>query len=94
MPEIPFDRFVLYLAAIVAPVFTAGAAWAAVKGALNGVRSDVREIKKATEQLLASDSNQNERLARIEEQAENRRGWIRRVEDAVKEAKEIAEAKS
>jgi len=79
VPQIPVDQVVIIIAAIAAPVFTAGAAWAAVKGALNGMRGDVR-------QLVASDANQNERLARIEEKVDAYGGWIRRVEDTANEA--------
>ncbi len=46
LAQLSTEQLVLTVAAIVAPVFTAGAAWAAVKGSLNGVRGQAERTNK------------------------------------------------
>ncbi len=42
---------------------TGGTAWLGVKTSLNGVRSDVKEIKKDVRTLVTSDAEQNTAIA-------------------------------
>ena len=62
-----------------------------LKFALNGLRGDMREIKADMKTLLESDAKQNERLVAVETEAESRKGWIRRIEDGLKELRGIIE---
>ena len=87
MPQLSTEQLVLVIAAVIAPALTAGAAWAAVKGSINGIRIKVdhtaaatTEIKSDIKTLLASDAGQNETIGRLEERIESHAGWIRRVE--------------
>lgn len=89
MNPIPADKFIVLIAAIIAPVFTAGAAWMAVKSALNGTRADVREIKGDLKTLITSDADQNERLVAIEAVQEAQHGWIERLEEWLRRLERI-----
>ena len=66
--------------AVAVPIFTAGAAWAAVKVGLNGVREDTAEIKEHLKGLGDSDAKQNERLGVLETKQETQAGWLKRLE--------------
>ena len=59
-----------------------------LKFAMNGLRSDVSEIKGDMKTLVESDAKQNERLVAVETEAEAKAGWIRRIEDGLKELRE------
>ncbi len=64
---------------------------AGIKFAVNGLRGDVSEIKGDMKTLLASDAKQNERLAKVETEADAKSGWIRRIEEGLKELRGIIE---
>ena len=66
--------------AVAVPIFTAGAAWAAVRVGLNGVRDDTAEIKEHLKGLGDSDAKQNERLGVLETAQKAQAGWIGRLE--------------
>ena len=65
-----------------------------VKFAVNGMRRDVSEIKGDMKTLVESDAKQNERLVAVETEAEAKAGWIRRIEDGLKERRGIIERRS
>lgn len=65
-----------------------------MKFAVNGLRGDVSEIKGDMKTLLASDAKQNERLMAVETEADAKSGWIRRIEEGVKELRGIIERRS
>ena len=62
-----------------------------MKFALNGLRGDVSEIKGDMKTLVSSDATQNERLVAVETEAEAKKGWIRRIEEGLKELRELIE---
>ena len=62
-----------------------------MKFALNGMRRDVSEIKGDIKTLLDSDAKQNERLASVETEADAKSGWIRRIEEGLKELRKLVE---
>ena len=51
---------------IVTVIFTAGAAWGAVKVSLNGTRERVKEIAADTKEIRTKVADHGERLARVE----------------------------
>ena len=59
-----------------------------VKFAVNGMQRDVSEIKGDLKTLVTSDATQNERLVAVETEAEAKSGWIRRIEEGLKELRE------
>lgn len=63
----------------------------AIKFGVNGLREDVKSMKKILEERTTSDGVQDNRLIKLETEADERRGWIRRIEET--SAKEIAEIK-
>ena len=65
-----------------------------MKFALNGLRGDVSEIKGDMKTLVSSDATQNERLVAVETEAEAKKGWIRRIEEGLKELRELIERRS
>ena len=65
-----------------------------LKFAMNGLRNDVTEIKVDLKTLVTSDADQNERLARVETEADAKSGWIRRIEDGLKELRGIIERRA
>ena len=64
-----------------------------VKFAVNGLRSDVTEIKSDLKTLLKSDAKQNERLVAIETEADAKAGWIRRIEQSFRDLRERFESR-
>lgn len=75
------------LVAVVGPVFSAGAAYMAVKSSLNGVRAAVKrtdegvtEIRGDVKTLVASDATQNAEISGMKATIEAHHGWIGRVE--------------
>lgn len=69
--------------ALVVPVFSAGAAWMAVKVSLNGMRSSVTRIETKVDKLVENDSAQDSRLSHLEATQDGHAGWIGRVERSV-----------
>lgn len=71
----------------------------AIKFGLNGVRKDIKDIRKdvhetkgMVQKLVASDAKQDNRLTKLETEVVERRGWIRRIEDGAKEQYQAAMA--
>ena len=62
--------------------------------ALNGLRADVGEIKEGMKTLVASDAKQNERIVAVETEQESHKGWVRRLEDGLKELRKIVERRT
>ena len=92
LAQLSAEQLVLIFMALVVPVFTAGAAWAAVKGSINGMNlkvegtnKNVAEIKQDVKTLVASDANQNVRIGKVEVKLRGHDGWIRRVERRAEE---------
>jgi len=80
------------VSATVGGVFSAGGAWMAWKKGLNGLsgmieRTDknVAETKGDVKELVASVADHGERLARAETTQEAHAGWIKRLEDEVRD---------
>ena len=65
-----------------------------LKFAVNGMRLDVSEIKRALKTLLESDAKQNERLIAIETEADAKSGWIKRIEDGLNSLRELVGRRS
>ena len=89
------------IGAILAPVFTAGAAWAAVKGSINGMRRQAEGTNKVLDEISAklekraeSDAEQNERLGSIEAKQEAHEGWIGRLEKWLERLQDLIERRS
>lgn len=80
--QLPFGSAVWIAGAVLAPVFSAGAAWMGVKAALNGMRSSVTRIEANVDRLVKNDSAQDSRLSHLEATQDGHAGWIARVERA------------
>ena len=80
--QLPLGSAVWIAGAVLAPVFSAGAAWMGVKAALNGMRSSVTRIEAKVDRLVENDSAQDSRLSHLEATQEGHAGWISRVERA------------
>lgn len=81
--QLPLGSAAWVLGAVLAPVFSAGAAYAGVKSALNGMRSSVTRIEAKVDKLVDNDSAQDSRLSHIEATQDGHSGWIGRVERSV-----------
>ena len=65
-----------------------------VKLAINGLRGDLSEVKADMKILLAADAVQNERIVAVEKESEAKSGWIRRIEDGLKDLRKLVERRS
>lgn len=72
--------------------FAAGGAWVAVRKSLNGLGDRIRstadnaaETKRDVKEVMMSVADHGERLSYVEARQESHDGWIRRVEDELKE---------
>ena len=65
-----------------------------LKFAMNGLRGDVSEMKVDLKTLIRSDAKQNERLVAVETEADAKAGWIRRIEEGLKELRERFERRA
>ena len=81
--QLPLGSAVWIAGAVLAPVFSAGAAWMGVKAALNGIRSSVTRIEAKVDRLVENDSAQDSRLSHLEATQDGHAGWIGRVERSV-----------
>ena len=81
--QLPLGSAVWIAGAVLAPVFSAGAAWMGVKAALNGMRSSVTRIEAKVDRLVENDSAQDSRLSHLEATQDGHAGWIGRVERSV-----------
>ena len=81
--QLPLGSAVWIAGAVLAPVFSAGAAWMGVKAALNGMRSSVTRIEAKVDKLVDNDSAQDSRLSHLEATQDGHAGWIGRVERSV-----------
>ena len=80
LESMPFGSAVWVAGAVLAPVFSAGAAWMGVKAALNGMRSSVHRIESKVDKLVDNDHQQDSRLSHIEATQAGHITWIARVE--------------
>lgn len=78
--QLPLGSAAWLLGAVLAPVFSAGAAYAGVKSALNGMRSSVTRIESKVDRLVENDSAQDSRLSHLEAVQDGHAGWVARVE--------------
>jgi len=81
------------IVAVVVPIFSAGAAFAAVRVGQNGMRGDIREIRDDAKEtrgdvkgLVVSVGDLNARLTGVEVTQEAHAGWIRRIEETANPA--------
>lgn len=76
-------QWVLAVVALLALIFgPSGAAAVAVKAALNGARSDIRETKETCQRMDAKIGQHSERVARLEERHTAIENRVGRLEDA------------
>lgn len=63
----------------------------AIKFGVNGLRADIKEIKADVKAMRAANVTQNERLGNVEARMEERKGWVRRIEEQLSTLSSIVE---
>lgn len=65
----------------------------AIKFGVNGLRTDIKEIKADVKAVRAANATQNERLGNVEARMEERKGWVRRIEEQLSTLSSIVESR-